>query len=80
MKYLRRALKKEIDFILDFGEKVVAIELKSSQSICRSDFKHIYHLQNEIKDQFDKGIVLYSGEDFLRIDKNMYAVPFGFLM
>ena len=77
--YYRTSDKKEIDFILEFGEKIVAIEIKSSTSVSKSDFKHIYHLQKEIPQTFDKGIVLYGGEDFLRLDEKMYAVPFGFL-
>jgi predicted AAA+ superfamily ATPase len=78
--YYRTSDKKEIDFILEFGEKVVAIEIKASKSVSKSDFKHIYHLQKEIPNSFNKGIVLYGGEDFLRLDDKMYAVPFGFLM
>ena len=78
--YYRTSDKKEIDFILDYGEKIVAIEIKTSKSVSKSHFKHIYHLQKEIPDSFDKGIVLYGGEDFLRLDENMYAVPFGFLL
>jgi hypothetical protein len=64
---------------LEFGEKVIAIEVKSSKSVSKSDFKHIYHLQKEMPNAFDKGIVLYQGEDFLRLDDRMYAIPFGFL-
>jgi len=77
--YYRTTDKKEIDFILDYGEKIVAIEIKASKSVSKSDFKHIYHLQKEIPELFDKGIVLYGGDSFLRLDENMYAVPFGFL-
>ena len=71
--------RKEIDFILEFGEKVVAIEVKASKSVWRDMFKHIYSLQKEIANQFDKGIVFYGGDDFLKLDENMFAVPFGFL-
>jgi predicted AAA+ superfamily ATPase len=78
--YYRTSDKKEIDFILDYGQKIVAIEIKASKSVSKSDFKHIYHLQKEIPTVFDKGIVLYGGERFLRLDEKMYAVPFGFLM
>jgi predicted AAA+ superfamily ATPase len=78
--YYRTSDKKEIDFILDYGQKVIAVEIKASKSVSKSDFKHIYHLQKEIPELFDKGIVLYGGERFLRLDENMYAVPFGFLM
>jgi len=78
--YYRTSDKKEIDFILDYGEKIVAVEIKASKSVSKSDFKHIYHLQKEIPNSFDKGIVLYGGDVFLRLDEQMYAVPFGFLM
>ncbi|MEA1920332.1 MAG: DUF4143 domain-containing protein, partial [Campylobacterota bacterium] len=78
--YYRTSDKKEIDFILEFSSKVIAIEIKSSKSVSKSDFKHIYHLANEIPEEFDKGIVLYKGEKVLRIDDNMYAIPLGFLV
>ncbi len=77
--YYRTTDKKEIDFILDYGQKIVAVEIKASKSVSKSDFKHIYHLQKEISELFDKGIVLYGGDTFLKLDENMYAVPFGFL-
>jgi len=78
--YYRTSDKKEIDFILDYGQKIIAIEIKASKSVSKSDFRHIYHLQKEILSLFDKGIVLYGGDRFLKLDKNMYAVPFGFLI
>lgn len=77
--YYRTSDKKEIDFILKFPSKVVAIEIKASKSVSKSDFKHIYHLASEIPNDFDKGIVLYNGESVLKIDDNMYAFPLGFL-
>ncbi len=77
--YYRTSDKKEIDFILEYSNSVIAIEVKASKSVSKSDFKHIYHLAKEIPDTFSKGIVLYSGETFLKIDTNMYAIPFGFL-
>ncbi len=80
LSYYRTSDKKEIDFILEFSGAVVAIEVKSSKSVSKSDFKHIYHLAKEIPDIFSKGIVLYNGDNFLKIDENMYAIPFGFLI
>lgn len=78
--YYRTSDKKEIDFILKFPSRVVAIEIKASKSVSKSDFKHIYHLASEIPNDFDKGIVLYNGESVLKIDDNMYAFPLGFLL
>jgi len=77
--YYRTSDKKEIDFILDYGHEIVAIEIKASKTVSKSDFKHIYHLKKETPDLFGKGIVLYGGDTFLRLDEGMYAVPFGFL-
>jgi len=77
--YYRTTDNKEIDFILDFSSKIVAIEIKASKSVSKDDFKHIYHLKDELDKEFDKGIVLYNGEQVLKIDENMYAFPFGFL-
>ncbi len=77
--YYRTSDKKEIDFILEYANKVVAIEIKASKSVSKSDFKHIYHLASEIPNKFDKGIVFYNGESVLKIDNNMYAIPLGFV-
>ncbi len=78
--YYRTSDKKEIDFILEFSNKVIAIEIKSSKTVSKSDFKHIYHLANEIPNEFDKGIVFYNGEQVLKLDDKMYAIPLGFLL
>lgn len=77
--YFRTSDQKEIDFILDFSSSVVAIEVKASKSVSKDDFRHIYHVQNQLENEFDKGIVLYNGDRILKIDDKMYAVPFGFL-
>lgn len=77
--YYRTSDRKEIDFILEFANKVVAIEIKASKSVSKSDFKHIYHLASEMPNEFDKGIVFYNGRSVLKIDTGMYAIPMGFL-
>ena len=79
MYYYRTTDKKEIDFILEYSNKIIALEIKASKTVKKDDFKHIYKLKEEINKEFDKGIVLYMGDTFLQIDKNMYAVPIGFL-
>ncbi len=59
--------KKEIDFILEKGNKIYAIEVKSSQSIKLDAFKHIIDFQNRSSSQV-VGIVFYAGK---------YILPFG---
>lgn len=77
--YYRTTDKKEIDFILEYSNKIIALEIKASKTVKKDDFKHIYNLKNEIQKDFDKGIVLYMGDIFLQIDENMFAIPIGFL-
>ena len=68
--------KKEIDFILSRGEKMVAIEVKASHSVDKRDFKHIFDFQKSSKREI-LGIVFYMGERVLEIDEHNFAVPFG---
>ena len=71
--------KKEIDFLLEVGGKLTAIEVKCTKSVNIGDFKHILNLQESVGRQFDKGVVFYGGDIVLRFDANLYALPFGFL-
>lgn len=77
--YYRTSDKREIDFILEFSDGVIAIEVKSKKNVSKEDFKHIYDLQEKLQKTFIKGIVFYTGDKLLRIDIKMYAVPLGFL-
>jgi len=71
--------KKEIDFIVEKGDKIFAIEVKSSQSIKKEAFKHILDFQNKSNKEV-VGIVFYGGTDILPFgDENhlRFAVPLG---
>ena len=68
--------KKEIDFILSRGEEMLAIEVKASHSVDKSDFKHIFDFQKSSTKNI-LGIVFYMGDVVLEIDEKNFAVPFG---
>jgi len=69
--------KKEIDFILQRGEKVIAIEVKSSSKVGKDDFRHIMEYQKKSsKDVL--GIVFYMGENVLHINEKCVALPMGY--
>ena len=73
--------KKEIDFIVEKGDKVFAIEVKSSQTIKMDAFKHIIDFQNK-SSQKVVGIVLYGGETTLSFgdqEQQRYALPLNVL-
>ena len=74
--YYRTQDKKEIDFIVKKGEEILAIEVKSSYSVKKDDFKHIVDFQNRSSKNIT-GIVLYSGEKVIGFSDTLFAVPLG---
>lgn len=69
--------KKEIDFIVETANKILAIEVKSSHTIKKDAFKHIIDFQNK-SSKYIIGIVFYGGEDILSFGDNKqqrYALP-----
>jgi len=71
--------QKEIDFILKLADKLIAIEVKASKSISKSDFKHIVDFKSK-EDDFHLGLVFYLGEEVLPFGDGLYALPVSFLM
>lgn len=73
--------KKEIDFILEKGNKIFAIEVKSSLTVKREDFKHIIDFQNRSSKNIT-GIVFYAGDRVLpfgNTDQPRFAIPLNVL-
>lgn len=77
--YYRTSDQKEIDFILEISGKVIAVEVKSSKTVSGDDFRRIYHLKYNLQNKFDKGIVFYAGDTAVKLDEDMFALPFGFM-
>ena len=69
--------KKEIDFIIEKGDKIFAIEVKSSHTIKMDYFKHIIDFQKK-SDKEIVGIVFYMGDSILPFgdsEYKRYALP-----
>ncbi len=79
MSFYRTCDGKEIDFVLDDGSKLVTIEIKASQSVSSSDFKHTKSFINEQPDRVKQSIVMYLGERVLPFGEcdgvPLWAVP-----
>jgi len=74
--YYRTQDKKEIDFIIKKQDNILAIEVKSSYSVKKDDFKHIVDFQSRSEKNII-GIVLYSGEKVIGFSDKLFAVPLG---
>jgi len=76
MFHYRTNDKKEIDFIIEADNELLAIEVKQSSSVKKDDFKHIIDLQN----RYDKkclGVVFYNGDMVVEFSDDLVAIPFG---
>ena len=76
MFHYRTNDKKEIDFIIEVNNEILAIEVKQSSSVKKDDFKHIIDLQN----RYDKkclGVVFYNGDMVVEFNDDLVAIPFG---
>jgi predicted AAA+ superfamily ATPase len=69
--------KKEIDFILERNNRIIAVEVKSSSKVGKDDFRHIMDYQKKSsKDVL--GIVFYMGKNVLHINDKCVALPIGY--
>lgn len=76
MFHYRTNDKKEIDFIIEVENEIIAIEVKQSSSVKKDDFKHIIDLQNRYEKKC-LGIVFYNGNMVVEFSEDLVAIPFG---
>jgi predicted AAA+ superfamily ATPase len=70
----------EVDVVLeDHAGNIVAIEIKSSETVLSEDFKGLKYLQENYKKRFLKGIILYAGSESVPFGKNLFAWPIASL-
>ena len=68
--------KHEIDFIVtnDQGD-LLGIEVKAGGRVTKDEFKNLYWFSNNLAKKPFVGIVLYSGDDVIRVSEGFFAVP-----
>jgi predicted AAA+ superfamily ATPase len=72
--------KKEIDFIIEVDNQILAIEVKQSSSVKKEDFKHIIDLQSRYNEKKCLGVVFYNGDMVIEFSDNLVAMPFGMFL
>ena len=66
----------EVDLVLENRkEQLFGIEIKSAATLKEQDFKGLKYLAALVPNKFQKGIILYRGEQVLRFGDRLYAVP-----
>jgi predicted AAA+ superfamily ATPase len=79
--HLRTARGAEVDFIVEgVGGRVAGVEVKSSATVRRADFKHLAALRDRLgAERFARGVVLYRGGERLSFGDRLEAWPISTL-
>jgi hypothetical protein len=79
--HMRTARGTEVDFVVEgAGGRVAGIEVKSSTTVRRDDFKHLAALRDGLEpERFARGVVLYSGGERLSFGERLEAWPLSTL-
>ncbi len=84
LHHFRDKRKREVDIVLERPDgRIVGVEVKASATVRRGDFNGLATLAGFAGDAFERGVLVYTGEQalpFHRGPARMYAVPLGSLM
>jgi len=77
--YWRTATGHEIDFIIEWGNKLLAIEVKSSDEVRYTDTHNLKLFMAEYHNT-KAGIIVYTGKSLKQIGEKIWAVPWELLV
>lgn len=76
--YWRTAIGKEVDFVVEHGKKLVAIEVKLSSSPRYGDADGLRYFMAEYPETV-AGVLIHGGHSVSRLDENIVALPWWML-
>lgn len=80
LMHYRTSTGVEVDFVLqNRRQELVGIEVKAAATVSPRDLNGLRHLRETTPKQFKRGILLYTGEQVVRFDEHLVAVPIGVL-
>lgn len=78
--YWRTNNGAEVDFIIEYKNKLIPIEVKSSIQIKPYAIRGIKSfIDSQQKSKIPFGIILYRGDNIIYLEKNIIAIPLGYL-
>ncbi len=78
--FWRTGAGAEVDLVVERGENVVAIEVKSAATIGHRDFSGLRALRGDLGSRFRLGVLAYLGQDVRVIDETLVAAPLASLL
>jgi hypothetical protein len=74
--FWRTRTGKEVDFIIERGDRLIAVEVKWGQSLSDSDLSGLNQCQADFKEKLAFSIILYGGTETVPLGPRLAAVPF----
>jgi predicted AAA+ superfamily ATPase len=68
---------QEVDFLLEFGGKLVAIEVKWSSKADESTLASLRRCHDELKGKLFRSVILYGGTEVVPLSPKIIAIPFA---
>lgn len=76
--------QNEVDIVLERdNDQIIGIEVKATATLKQHDFNGLIKLAEFNPNQFQKGVIFYSGKDFLSFSRDrikLFALPMRFLL
>mgnify|MGYP001611828560 FL=1 len=70
--------EKEVDFVIEKENRLVAVEVKLSDTVSAGDINSLLFLK-DINSRFAAGLVVYAGKEVKQLTSNIFAVPWDML-
>lgn len=67
----------EVDFLLEFGGKLVAIEVKWSSRVDESALSSLERCHDDLKGKLLRSVILYGGTEVVPLSPRIIAIPFA---
>jgi predicted AAA+ superfamily ATPase len=76
--YWRTSTRREVDFVLEHGRKILPVEAKITWNPTISDAKNLLAFMEEHL-RASQGVIVYGGNELLRLHSRILAVPWWWL-
>jgi len=76
--YYREVNQKEVDFVLEYGKNLIAIEVKSTRKPHFTDTKGLRYFINEYPET-KAGLLIHSGNETVKFGNKIAAIPWALL-
>jgi predicted AAA+ superfamily ATPase len=71
--------RHEVDFVIEFGQKVIAIEVKAATRWSHNDLRSLQAFLARTPNCV-AAILAYNGQQPVKLDERLYAIPMGMLL